>query len=336
MLKQTTIKQIAEALEVSIATVSRALQDDPRIGLRTRMRVREMAQQLKYVPNQLAKHLRQHRSFTIGVLLPQFGEEFFSLAMAGIEDAMEGKGYQVFFTQSRDKKEREVAATRSFLNGRVDGVIASLSAETVDCQHFLELRNFGIPTVFFDRTPIDFPAHKVRCNVKAGAEALVRHLLEKGFRRIALLNGPAGLEISQERRHGFHAAMAAAGLEILPGFEKFTDLGKADVGEKMQALFASPESPEAIFAFSDYVAFHAMRWCRENGRTPGRDVVFASFANLPISNFMETPPVVSVEQFAYKMGSRAAEILLGILDNPDGERGDFQDVMMETELVVRT
>ena len=150
-----------------------------------------------------------------------------------------------------------------------------------------------------------------------------------------MLNGPASLEISQERLQGFHAAMAAAGVAIPVGFEKFTDLSSEDVSRKMQELFDSAGCPEAIFAFNDYVAFHAMRWCKEKGKLPGRDVVFASFANLPITNFMETPPAVSVEQFAYKMGEQAAEVLLGILENPSGEEAGFQEIMIETELVVR-
>ena len=329
-----TIKEIAQALDVSISTVSRALQNDPRIGLRTKMRVQEMAQQLHYVPNQAAKGLRQHRSYTIGVLLPQLREEFFSMAIAGIEDALEGTGYQVFIAQSRDKKEREATAIRSFLNSRVDGVIASISAETIDCQHFLNLQEVGTPVVFFDRVPKDFAAHKVRCDVEAGARAATRYLLEQGIRDVALLNGPASLEISQERLRGFRAALSAAGLEAVPHREKFTDLSREDIAQKMQQLYSTGHGPKAMLAFNDYVALQAIRWCKQQGKTPNKDVVFASFANLPITHFLDNPPVVSVEQFAYKMGEQAARLLLNVLQKPADYAIDFQEIMIETELVV--
>lgn len=330
-----TIKEIAQALGVSVSTVSRALQNDPRIGLRTKMRVQELAKQLHYVPNQTAKHLRQHRSFNIGVLLPQLREEFFSLAIAGIEDSLEGTGYQVFIAQSRDKREREIATVRSFLNSRVDGVIASISAETIDCQHFRDLQEVGIPIVFFDRVPQDFAAHVVRCNVEAGARAAVEHLLEKGNRKIALLNGPESLEISQERLRGFRAALAAAGLPAPTSFEKFTNLSSEDIAQKMGQLFALPQSPQAILAFNDYVALEAMLWCKMHGKVPNREVFFASFANLPITHFLDNPPVVSVEQFAYRMGGQAASMLLEVLKKPENSAEyALREVMLDTQLVV--
>ncbi|MCC7246647.1 MAG: LacI family DNA-binding transcriptional regulator [Saprospiraceae bacterium] len=330
-----TIKEIAQALNVSVSTVSRALQNDLRIGLRTRMRVQELAQKLHYIPNQNARHLRQHRSFTIGVLLPQLREEFFSLAIAGIEDALEGSGYQVFIVQSRDKKDREVAAVRSFLNSRVDGVIASISAETINCQHFSDLQDLGIPVVFFDRVPKDIPAHTVRCDVESGARAAVQHLIKRGNSKIALLNGPEFLEISQERLRGLRSALSSAGLPSFAHFEKFTDLSSADIACKMEQLFSLPEYPEAILAFNDYVALEAMLWSKKKGKMPNEEVVFASFANLPITHFLDNPPVVSVEQFAYQMGESAAGILLELIKKTGSTDAlAFKEIMLETQLVV--
>jgi DNA-binding LacI/PurR family transcriptional regulator len=326
-----TIKEIAQALNVSISTVSRALQNDPRIGLRTKMRVQELAKQLHYVPNQAAKHLRQHRSFTIGVLLPQLREEFFSLALAGIEDVLEERGYQAFVAQSRDKEARERVAVHSFLNSRVDGVIASIAAETTDFQHFTDLKDLGIPLVFFDRVPQNFETHKVRCDVVSGAKAATDHLLDLGLQRIALLNGPASLEICQERLQGFRTALAARGMEPPTHFERFTNLEAGDIASTMEALFDAVESPDAILAFNDYVALQAMLWCKQNGKPP---VVFASFANLPITNFIDNPPVVSVEQFAYKMGEQAAQIMLDTFQDTGQEAGFFREVMLDTELVI--
>jgi DNA-binding LacI/PurR family transcriptional regulator len=329
-----TIKEIAQTLKVSVSTVSRALSNDVRIGLRTRMRVQDLAKQINYVPNQIAKHLRQHKSFTIGVLLPQLKEEFFSLAIAGIEDALEGTNYHVFIAQSRDTLEREISVLKSFYDSRVDGVIASISAETSDFKHFSDLADIGIPTVFFDRVPSNFPAHMVVCNVQEGAEAVVQFLLDKGVRNIALLNGPASLEISQERQKGFRIAMKKAGIDLNPDYEKFTDLSRADIAEKLLELLSEPEVPEAIFAFNDYVALDAMSLCRQFGKQPNRDILFASFANLPFTRFLENPPVASVDQFAYEMGKQAALMLLEILQEPDHDKLAFREKVLETKLVV--
>lgn len=332
---QATIKEIAQVLQVSPSTVSRALQDDPRIGIRTRMRVKDLAEKLHYVPNLAAKLLRKHRTYTIGVVLPQLQEEFFSLAITGIEDALADTGYNVFIAQSREKYHREEKAVRTFLNTRVDGVIASISAETVDYHHFLELKEFGIPTIFFDRVPQNFPAHKVRCDVEQGAGLVMEYLAGKGFTRIALLNGPESLEISQERLSGFMDAQKRLETPFVEGSVKFTDLSKEDVALKMEELcFGGGRPPEAILAFNDYVALHAMQWCKQNGLKPNVDIVFASFANLPITNYLENPPAASVEQFAYKMGEHAAQMLLGILQNPEPEKVEYHEILLPTKLVV--
>lgn len=338
MLKHLpTIKEIAQALNVSVSTVSRALQDDPRIGLRTKMRVQEKAQQLHYIPNQAAKHLRQHRSFTVGILMPQLHEEFFVLALEGIEDTLEGTGYQVYIVQSRDKQEREISAIHLFMNSRVDGVIASISAETIDSQHFLELQDFGIPIVFFDRVPKNFHAHKVRSDIETGTEKAIHYLLGKDLRKIVLLNGPASLEISQERLRGFHRTMTASGIEVSKNHVKFTSLNREEVGQKMQEILHDwGGCPEAILAFNDYVSLYAMHWCKNHGIVPNRDLVFASYANLPITDYLDNPPVVSVEQFAYKMGRQAATTLLDILQKSNGKSTDFQEIILETELILHT
>lgn len=193
---------------------------------------------------------------------------------------------------------------------------------------------WGIPIVFFDRVPRNFPVHAVRCNVEEGARAAVEHLLKKGNRKIALLNGPASLEISQERLKGFQAALAAAGYPISPRFEKFTDLSSEGIAQKMEQLFHIPDFPEAILAFNDYIALEAMLWCKKYLKPTSREVNFASFANQPITHFLDNPPAVSVEQFAYQMGEQAVRVLLNVLQKPEAVTAEFQAIMLETELMV--
>jgi DNA-binding LacI/PurR family transcriptional regulator len=152
-----------------------------------------------------------------------------------------------------------------------------------------------------------------------------------------LLNGPASLEISQERFLGFKDALRKSGNAIDESLIKFTDFTKEDVALKMEDLcFNNGRRPEAILAFNDYVALHAMKWCTQNGLKPNTDIVFASFANLPLTNYLENPPVASIEQFAYQMGQHAAQLLLEILKNPDQETMEYREIMLPTQLVIHS
>ncbi len=291
---------------------------------------------MHYIPNSAAQLLRKHRTLTIGVLLPFLKEEFFSQAITGIEDVVTAKGYNVIISQSHNFYEREVQATLSFIRSRVDGVIASISAETVDYEHFKTIQNYGIPLVFFDRAPHDFPAHRVRSEIVAGAISAMYYLLQRGLHAIALLNGPDNLEISQERLLGYQTAIQEYGLPLRPGFIKAVDLSQEDTWLKMAELCREPERPQAIVAFNDYTALHAMQWCKQQGIVPNRDIVFVSFANLPITAYIDNPPVASVEQFAYQMGAKAAEILMQILDQPTFLDIAPQEFMIKTQLVIHS
>lgn len=328
---QTTIKEIAQVLNVSISTVSRALQNDPRIGLRTKQRVTDLAKTMHYTPNPAAVFLKTKKTSTIGVVLPYLKEEFFSMAITGIEDVISEKGYNVFISQSRDCVDRELRAIKSFINSRVDGVIASLSVETHQYEHFKELEEFGIPVVFFDRVPVNFPAHTVKCNVMQGAQKVIDFLIKKNMSKIALLNGSEYLGVSQERFEGYATALIKNGLEVPPQYIKFTNLSKEDTYIKTLELLALEDRPQAIFAFNDYVALNAMQICKQHGIIPNKDIYFVSFANLPICTYMENPPIASVEQFAYSMGENAATILVDVMNSHDNEI-DFKEVIINTEL----
>ncbi len=333
---QATIKELAASLGVSVSTVSRALQNDPRIGLRTKMRVAEMAKALHYIPNPAAKSLRKQGLSSIGVIVPQLREEFFSLAIMGIEDVFEGKGLHIFISQSRDKYEREAKATQFFLQNRVSGIIASIAAETTDYAHLIELQEFGVPTVFFDRVPNGLPAHRVRSNVEDGVFKALGYLAKRGLQRVALLNGPKNLGISQERLNGYLTALKAFNLESVPGYIKYTNLERDDIETKMHELWhQTEERPQAILAFNDYVALRASKWCSMHQIQPNKDIFFVSFANLPITDYLDHPPAASLEQYAYLMGQNAANLLLQLLerDQPAHEP-PFTEIIMDTDLVV--
>jgi DNA-binding LacI/PurR family transcriptional regulator len=330
---QVTIKHIAQALNISISTVSRALQNHPRIGLRTKEKVFEMAQRLNYVPNPAAILLKKNKTFTIGVVLPHLQEEFFSQAITAIEDVISAENYNVVVSQSRDKLERENRAIKSFISSRVDGVIASISAETTQYYQFRELEKYGIPIVFFDRAPKDVAVNKVRGNIADAAFEVIDFLANKGIKKVAILNGPASLEISDERLMGYWGAMKKFDLPIVQHYIKSTDLSKEDTTKKMLELLSCGDMPEAVFCFNDYVALYAMQACKHKGLIPNKDIMFVSFANLPITSYLDNPPLASVEQFAYQMGEKAAQLLLKII-HAEKETLDPEDIVVNTKLII--
>lgn len=317
MKEPVTIKTIASMLGVSTSTVSRALQGNTKIGLRTREKVMELAQSLNYVSNSAAQFLKKKSTYSVGVVVPNLHEEYFSLMISGIEDFLSVSGFQTIVAQSRDDMQREKRAVDHFLRARVDGLLISLAATTNEYDHFKKLEKYGIPIVFCDRTPKTFPSNKVKSIVEDGLKMCLTFLYDQGIRRIALLNGPANLASADERLNTYLQGMYELKLETSQRLIKSTDLTKEDTTEKVYELLDSENRPEAIIAFNDYVALDAMKACKNKGLIPNKDVIFVSFANLPITDYMDNPPIASVEQFPYEIGHKAASMLIDVLDSTD-------------------
>jgi LacI family transcriptional regulator, repressor for deo operon, udp, cdd, tsx, nupC, and nupG len=326
----TTIKNIAEELGISPSTVSRALHDHPRIGKKTKEKVRELANKMFYVPNPAALLLKNNKTLTIGVLLPFLKEEFFSMAITAIEDAVLPHDYHVMVCQSRDNLEREKKMIDSFIRTRIDGLIASVSAETNHYGHFKLMEEYGIPVVFFDRVPRNFEANKVKSNATSGAIEAIQFLVNKGIKRIAIINAPGNLQASDERLNGYLEAISKYGLKTSPKYIKSSNLTQESTEQAILELCELEERPEAILTFNDYVAMHAMSACRKIGVSPNKDIIFVSFANLPITSILENPPMASVEQFPYEMGFKAAELLLSLIENDNPQ--PYKDIVIPTEL----
>lgn len=212
--KQPTIKEIAQRLNISVSTVSRALHNHPRIGLRTKMQVQKLAQELNYEPNTLAISFKQKKWYTIGVILPELSEQFFSQAISGIEDVATQQGYNVLLGQSHDSVERERVLVETFRKHRVDGMIISVSKHTDDYLHLEALDKYNIPLVYFDRIPKGGHPQSVSSNIRSGAELAVDYLVEKGHKKIALLKGPASLMASEQRQDGYNNALKRHGIKI--------------------------------------------------------------------------------------------------------------------------
>jgi len=337
MLKKLpTIKEIAKRLNISASTVSRALHEHPRIGLRTRMRVQQLAKELNYQPNQRAIFFQQSKTFTIGVLLPELSEAFFSSAISGIEDAAHKKDYTVLLAQSHDDEEKEKKILETMKKHRVDGILMSIGKNICNYDHIQSLKNYGIPVVFFDRIPKLSNIHYVIADVQGGTKEAVDFLLKKGHRKIGMINGPESLLASRQRVQGYIDAFQKSRLKFDPLFIVSSNLTAQNTEEAMQYLLSLKRKPTAIVTFNDYVALDAIQYAKKVQLEINKDISFVSFANLPFIHYLDSPPLASVEQYPYLQGEKATEILLDLIAKNNDEENDAfsQKVIVESKLVV--
>ncbi|MCB0775736.1 MAG: LacI family DNA-binding transcriptional regulator [Chitinophagaceae bacterium] len=330
--KPATIKEIAKRLNVSVSTVSRALHDHPSIGLKTKMEVRKMAAELNYEPNQAAISFKKGKTMTLGVILPNLSEEFFSIAINGIEDIATQNDYTVLIGQSHDDVNREIQIADTMRKHRVDGILVSLAKTTKNYDHFEQLKALNIPVVFFDRLPDLENINAVSCNLENSSVELVDWLVNAGHKRIGFIKGPDNLVHSQQRLTGYKHALQKNRIELEDNLMVATDLSSEKTAKAMQKLLSLKKPPTAVIAFNDYVALDAMQYAKTHGLQINKDIFFGSYANLPLTTYLDNPPIVSVEQFPYEQAEKATEILLGLINDP---KGTSQNIVLESSLVVR-
>lgn len=329
-----TIKEIARRLNISFSTVSRALHNHPSIGLRTRTRVQDLAKELNYEPNQTAIFFQQRKTFTIGVILPELSEAFFSSSISGIEAIAEKNNYTVLMGQSHDSEEREIKIVETMKNHRVDGLLVSISKNTTNYEHFETLKKYNIPVVFFDRIPNMQNIHYVACDMESGTVEAINFLFKKGHRVVGMINGPEKLYASKERVRGYIKALQKSRLKYDPSLIESTDLTREETIAAMKNLLSSKRKPTAIVTFNDYVALDAVQYARQQKLKINKDISFVSYANLPISNYTAFPPLASVEQFPYQQGQKAMETLLELLSKSEKENKTYYKIILESQLVI--
>ncbi|MDO9376005.1 MAG: LacI family DNA-binding transcriptional regulator [Ferruginibacter sp.] len=337
--KLPTIKEIAKQLNISISTVSRALHDHPNIGIQTRMRVQELAKRLHYEPNQTAIFFQQGKTFTIGVILPELSEAFFSSAISGIEDAAQKANYTVLMGQSHDSADKEKQLIDTMKKHRVDGLLISISKNTTNYEHFEALQSYNIPIVYFDRIPKIPNIHYVACNMINGTVQAINFLFKKGHRIVGMINGPEKLPATKERLEGYIQAMTKSRLKYDPALVLNCDLTKESVCAATEKLLSGRRRPTAIVTFNDYVALDAVQQAQKMKFKINKDVCFVSYANLPMSNYTAFPPLASVEQFPYQQGQKATETLIELLQQKTGDEAEttnatFYKIILESQLVI--
>lgn len=308
-----TIKQIAKQLNVSVSTVSRALANHPRIGLGTKEKVQKLAREIGYEPNTQAIFFKQKRTFTIGVVLPFIREEFFSQAICGIETGALLHNYTILFGQSYDDTEKEKNVVEIMKKKRVDGLIISLSKNTNNYDHLKAFEKSNIPVVYFDRVPELNNTNKVYCDLYTGTVEIVKWLYQNGCRRISFINGPKKMSASTERLKGYMKGIEKQKLKIDMQLVEESDFSKESTYEAMKKLLALKKPPDAIVSFNDYVHMDAIQYAKQQKIKINKDILFASYANLPITDYTAHPPKISLEQYPILQGEKAMEIMIKLL-----------------------
>jgi LacI family transcriptional regulator len=330
-----TIKDIAKELGVSPSTVSRALKDHPDISHDTKKEINELAKKLNYQPNTVALSLRQSKTNTLGVIIPEIAHFFFSAVISGIEDIAHDAGYHVIITQSNESFEREVMNTKALFNSRVDGILMSVSRETENYEHLQSLLDYDIPLVFFDRIIDSLNACKVIVNDEQGAYEATTHLIEQGCYRIAHLAGPQNLAISKNRLNGYKAALADNRYMIDENLIKVCGLGTFEEAESItNEILDYRFPPDAIFANNDVAAYGAMMAIRKKKLRIPEDIAIVGFSNWRFSSLIQ-PALSSVTQPGFKMGQEATRLLMKQINKGDDEESITETISLKTNLVVR-
>ncbi len=328
---QVTIKDIARKLGISPSTVSRALKNHPDISEETRRAVNELAGKLKYQPNAVALSLKQSRSNTIGVVIPEIVHYFFSSVISGIEDVAYEAGFTVIICQSNELFARELSNTRALQAHRVDGILVSVSKETKDAQHLIDLRNNGVPLVFFDRIVPGFSADQVIVDDFDAAYRATRHLIEGGRTKILHFAGPQNLLIGQQRKDGFLKAVMEAGLPWRDSVVEADNFEKARIA--VLELLNAGSSFDGIFAVNDLTAVGAMQTIQKKGLRVPEDVGVVGFSDGSFSGITD-PTLTSVDQHGYEMGTTATELLLKRIKSAD-RNYPFETRILQANLIIR-
>lgn len=335
MKQKITLKKIAKEFGVSISTVSKALKDSHEISSEVKERIQAFAKYYHYKPNSLALNLRNQKTKTIGVIIPEIVHHFFTKVITGIEKLANEKGYNVMICLSNESFEKEVLNLEMLANGVVDGIILSVAKETEerdDYTHFKELINNGIPLVMFDRVVDEIECNKVIADDKGGAFLATEQLIQNGCSKIALLTTPDYVTVGNERKEGYLKALNNHNITVNEDLIVKVD-EKISIEEQLSELFKGSDVPDGIFAVNEIYAATVMKVARKFGYNVPEDIEVIGFTDGVISEFA-TPSLTTVAQHGRSMGHKALELLLDEIDSQDAVY-QYKTNLIQTDLKIR-
>ncbi|RFS24680.1 LacI family transcriptional regulator [Chitinophaga silvatica] len=317
MSKRTekTIVDIAEELNLSVSTVSRALNDNPNISARTKEKVKKMARKLGYRPNALAAGLRNNKSKTIGLIVPRISMFFPATISTIIQNKLQEYGYHLIICQSNDSYEQEIALVNTLYSARVDGLVVSTTLYTTDFSHFDIFRTNNIPVVFFDRVPKDYDVKVIKGDDYLGGYLATSHLIERGCRDIVHISGPLSCNLYVERVAGYKKALQQHQIPVRKNRLFYQELTRESAWQTCKKIFSQKPYPDGIFASNDTTAITVMEYCRTIKVKVPEELKIVGYSNDPRTEII-SPPISSVDQYPAMMGERVVAALMELINSP--------------------
>jgi DNA-binding LacI/PurR family transcriptional regulator len=333
MKKSITIKDIAKELNISAATVSRALRNSSEISKETKLAVIKIAKEMDYHPNLLARSLINKSSKVLGVIVPTINRQFWSNSISGIENIAYKDGFKVMIFQSTESYRKEVEIVETLANSRVDGILIAFSKETQNYDHVQQVMDRGIPVVLFERVCDVLDTSKVVTDDFAGAKTMTQHLINRGKKHIAYLGGPMSLAVCKDRFLGFQSAILEAGLTIATNhiIEK-AEFTFENAKNGLFQLWNSKNKPDAVFCFADILAIGALDACKELGIKVPKQLAIAGFGNDDTSRFV-SPSITTMSQPSFEIGQLAAKIILEEIANENKQTLFIKEVIQSTVII---
>jgi LacI family transcriptional regulator len=332
MRRFATIKDIAKALGISVATVSRALRDAYDVSPQTRQMVLDKAEEMHYKPNFNATGLVKSSTHKIGVIIPAITNYYFSTVITGIQEVAQSKGYNIILYITNDSPELEKKIVHDLSLSSLDGLLACVSSPSDACKHFQDLIDDGLPVVFFDRVPEEISISKVMQDDYNGAFQAVKHLIESGYQKIAHITGPKGVFLTENRLRGFTEALRDGNVAFVPEWIVYSGFSQKDGEADIDHLFKeSAAKPDAIFAVNDRKAIGAMVALKRKNIRIGTEVGVIGFTNDPICEII-SPTLSTVAEPAFEIGRKSCELLLNHI-----KKTNFagEEVVLSGELIAR-
>jgi LacI family repressor for deo operon, udp, cdd, tsx, nupC, and nupG len=315
--KRTTIYDIAAKLNITASSVSRALNNSSYVNETTKKLILKTAAEMNYKPNTLASNLRKGKSKTIGVVVPRINQNFFSNVIAGIEEVTTQKGYNIIICQTNESYQREVQCVNTLINQHVDCIVISISVDSNDHQHLQNVMDHGIQLIQFDRAAEELETLKVlNDNEQASMEA-VSHMIEQGYKRIALLEGPQNLNIFKQRKTGYLNAMRKFDMPVLDELIIENAWTKELGAEATRKLLSLPQPPDAIFAStSDFSALGVLEVATNMGIRVPSELGICGYSNEAFTE-ITSPSITTIDQYSVYMGKTVANLYFQEMENKD-------------------
>jgi LacI family transcriptional regulator len=331
--REVTIYDLARELNISIATVSRALKDDPVVSKKTKKKIFELAEQKGYRSNYFARNLRNQRTETIGVIVPRLNSYFMATVIAGMEGAANANGYNLIISQSSESAEKEKANAKTMFNSRVDGLLVSLAYDTNDIGHFDMFFKKNVPVIFFDRVAEHKNCTNVLIDNRRAAYEATKHLISQGCRKIVHITATPKRNVYVDRLQGYKQALAE---HDIPFREDHIIIGNlsAEAGvEAAEQILEMETLPDGVFVANDNCAVSCMLAVKQAGISIPQQIAFAGFNNDPVSKVIE-PNLTTINYPGHEMGEVAARNLINHL-NGSSPLHSTNTIVLRSELVIR-